>query len=76
MNIEKQLKELCKEVGDLQITEVSLEEKAVSMLFPYETSEITIDLEGDTDEEIIESFKENVNHRLDDMVNHLNDCKF
>ncbi|ASA22633.1 hypothetical protein [Paenibacillus donghaensis] len=76
MSIEEKLKELLKESGDIEITEINLQEECVYVLLPYETSAILIDLEGDTDEVIIESFKENVNHRLDDMVNHLNDCKF
>lgn len=48
---------------------------AVDVIFPYETSSYAVELEGKTDEEIIESFKENVNGRLSDMVNHLEDCK-
>lgn len=76
VNIEEKLRELLKESGDIEITEVNLKGAYVSVLLPYETSEVVIELEGDAEEDIIESFKENVNKRLDDMVNHLNDCKF
>lgn len=76
MTIEKELKKLCKENGDVELTGVNLAAKYATVRLPYETAEVTIDLEGDSEEEIMESFKENVNYRLDRMIDHLNDCKF
>ncbi|MGM1044771.1 MAG: hypothetical protein ACQEXX_01355 [Bacillota bacterium] len=74
MKIEKQIKELCKST-DIKVEEVNLSSNMVTVLLPYESASIAIDLEGDTPEEIIESFKENVNYRLERMIDHLNDCK-
>jgi hypothetical protein len=47
----------------------------VDVILPYESSTVEIELEGNTDDEIIESFIEGVNRRINDMINELNDCK-
>ncbi|MFF2532249.1 hypothetical protein ACFVS2_25400 [Brevibacillus sp. NPDC058079] len=73
MDLEKKLRQLCK--GDIQIESINLEEMNVNVLVPYESSAISVELEGENDKEIIESFKVEVNKRLDDMIDHLNDCK-
>lgn len=63
------------ENSEISIQDVDLIKKTVDVLLPYETASIVIELEGSTDDELIESFKVGVNHRLEDMINHLNDCK-
>ncbi|WP_188069028.1 hypothetical protein [Brevibacillus brevis] len=73
MGLEMQLKQLCK--GDIQIESINLEEMSVDVLLPYESASTSVELEGENDEEIIESFKSEVNKRLNDMIDHLNDCK-
>ncbi|RCX22892.1 hypothetical protein DFP94_101481 [Fontibacillus phaseoli] len=75
MSIENKLRGLCKENGEVEIESIDLTKMAVDVILPYESSSYAIELEGETDEEIIESFKEKVNGRLSDMVNHLEDCK-
>ncbi|MGK5511758.1 hypothetical protein [Brevibacillus formosus] len=73
MSLEKKLKQLCK--VEIQIESIDLEEMNVDVLLPYESSSVSIELEGDNDKEIMESFKLGVNKRLDEMIDHLNDCK-
>jgi hypothetical protein len=68
--IEK-IKSLCSK----EVKFVSSEENSVTMLFPYSTSEIDIEIEGNTVEEQVESFISEVNKTLEDMINHLEDCK-
>lgn len=48
----------------------------VTVLLPCENSSVVIDLEGDTPKEIVGSFKENDDYRINRMIDHLNDCKF
>lgn len=76
MSIEKKIKQLCKQNSDIQIEEIDLENREVSVIFPYETAVITVELEGDTEEMVVESFKVGVNKRLDDMRDYLEECKF
>lgn len=73
--MEDQLKQLCKDNGEIEIEFIDLSNKAVVVMLPYETSSVVINLEGDTDEGLVESFKRGVNQRLEDMCNHLNECK-
>lgn len=68
--LEKKLKELCQ--GDIEVVQVSGD--SVEILLPYESGSVDIEIEGKTIEDRIESFKEGVNHRLKDMINHLEDC--
>jgi hypothetical protein len=75
MNLEMKLKNVCKDNGDIQIENVNLEEMNVDVLLPYETASVSIDLEGDNNDEIVESLKTGINGRLDEMINQLNDCK-
>lgn len=63
------------ENSEITIDSVDIDSKTLSVLLPYETASIVIELEGSTDDEIIESFKEGVNGRLDEMIDHLNDVK-
>lgn len=76
MSIEERLKQLCKDNGEVEIEYVDMSKMAVDVLLPYETTSHVIELEGSTDDEVVESFKDGVNKRLDDMINHLEDCKF
>ncbi|ASA20924.1 hypothetical protein [Paenibacillus donghaensis] len=73
MSLEGKLNQLCK--GDIEIESIDLENMQVDVLFPYEIAAISIELEGKDDDEIIESFKSGVNSRLNNMIDHLNDCK-
>lgn len=75
MSLEKKLKQLCKDVGDIQIESIDLEGMNVYVLVPYETAATSIELEGSNDDEIIESFKEGVNGKLNEMIDHLDECK-
>jgi hypothetical protein len=72
MKFEKKLRELCK--SDIEVVKVTGD--SVEVLLPYDSSSVDIEIEGETDEERIESFKEGVNYRLEQMINHLKDCKF
>ena len=45
-----------------------------TVLLPYSTSELSIELDGNDIEEKIESFIINVNHTLQDMIDHLDEC--
>lgn len=64
------------EGSEISIDGVDIDNKILSVLLPYETAAVVIELEGSNDDEIIESFKAGVNHRLDSMIDHLNECKF
>ncbi|OMC79580.1 hypothetical protein BK125_04685 [Paenibacillus odorifer] len=75
MSIEEKLKQVCKENGEIQIENITMSLMLVDVVLPYDTSSVEIELEGNTDSEIIESFIEKVNGRIDDMINELNDCK-
>lgn len=75
MTIEERLKQICKENGEIQIENIYMSLMLVEVVLPYESSSIEIELEGSTDDEIIQSFIEGVNSRIDDMINELNDCK-
>lgn len=75
MIVEDKLKQLCKENGEVQIEHIDMSLMLVDVILPYESSTIEIELEGSTDDEIIHSFIEGVNSRINDMINELNDCK-
>ncbi|MNW32217.1 hypothetical protein D3C74_91570 [compost metagenome] len=76
MTIEEKLKKICKDNGEIQIENIDISLMLAEVVLPYEISSVEIELEGNTDDEIIESFIEKVNGRIDDMINLLNDCKF
>lgn len=63
------------EDSEIEIESFDIDKRTLNVLLPYESTAIVIELEGTNDDAIIESFKENVNHRLDQMIDHLNDCK-
>ncbi|MDF2649577.1 MAG: hypothetical protein K0Q73_5382, partial [Paenibacillus sp.] len=73
--VEDKLKKLCKENGEVQTENIDMSLMLVDVILPYESSSIEIELEGSTDDEIICSFIEGVNSRINDMINELNDCK-
>ncbi|MGO4181825.1 hypothetical protein AB4Z17_11635 [Paenibacillus sp. TAF43_2] len=75
MSIEKKLKKLCGTSTEVKIVKIEMSEKTVEVLVPYEVGSIEIELEGDNEGEMLESFVEGVNRQLERMVNHLNDCK-
>ncbi|RUT38711.1 hypothetical protein EJP82_26730 [Paenibacillus anaericanus] len=75
MTVEDKLKQLCKENGEIQIENIYMNLMLVDVVLPYEISSVEIELEGNTDDEIIQSFIEGVNGRINDMINELNDCK-
>lgn len=68
--IEK-IKSLC--TGEIKF--ICSEQNLVTVLLPYSTAEIGIEIDGDTDDEQIESFISGINQVLDDMIDHLGDCK-
>jgi hypothetical protein len=74
MKLETKLKKLSN--GDIEVVKVDPSLESVEVLLPYESSSVDIELEGETDIERIESFKIGVNRRLNEMINHLEDCKF
>lgn len=67
----KKIKYLC--TGEIKF--VSMAEKSVTVLLPYDNAEIEIEIEGVTEKDKIDSFIHGVNQKLDDMINHLEDCK-
>jgi hypothetical protein len=73
MKFETKLKKICN--GDINIIEVGISQNTVEVQLPYDSSAFIIDYEGESDEERIESFKDNINKQLDTMIDHLNDCK-
>jgi hypothetical protein len=75
MTVEDKLKQLCKENGDVQIENIDMSIMLVDVFLPYESSSVEIELEGSTDDEIIQSFIEGVNRRINDMIDELNNCK-
>lgn len=67
----KRIKELCG--GEVKF--VSAEENTVTMLFPYSNAEIELLIEGETEDELVDDFISKVNQHLDDMADHILDCK-
>lgn len=67
----KKIRTLC--TGD--ITFVLAGETTVTCLFPYSAHEIELEIDGDTESEQVESFVNAVNQELEDMMDHLGDCK-
>lgn len=64
------IKSLCNEE-----VKFSYKSNFITLLFPYSNAEIEIEIEGDNEEELIEDFIEKVNQQIDDMIDHLGDCK-
>ena len=67
----RKIKALCS--GDISF--VGADGDTVTCLLPYGNQEIPIEAEGDTEAEKLESFVSAVNQALDDMIDHLGDCK-
>lgn len=77
MNLEEKLRKLLENhYGDIEIVNVSEDETEVEVLLPYDNASYDIELDGDTDEEKIASFKFEINDRLEEMIGHLEHCKF
>ncbi|WP_339304455.1 hypothetical protein NST33_18235 [Paenibacillus sp. FSL L8-0435] len=75
MNIKQFLEDAIGESSEIDIEGISLEDKTVSVLFPYDSSCHLIKFEGTTKEEIADSFRDEINQHLQDMIDHLEDCK-
>ncbi|MFB5759031.1 hypothetical protein [Paenibacillus medicaginis] len=73
MSVKSELKKLLKQKSDIEVVEIN--DKEIVLHLPYETALVDISLEGDSDEERIELFKENLNSRLQNMIDHLEECK-
>lgn len=58
---------------DIEI--ISVEGNEVVHLLPYDNAERLLTLYGSTDEEKIACFIELINSSLNDMIDHLGDCK-
>lgn len=54
---------------------ISAEQNLITILLPYSDAEVEIEIEGSTIEERVDSFITGVNHELEQMINHLEDCK-
>lgn len=67
----KKIEALCP--GDISF--VGADGGTVTCLLPYSNQEIPIEVEGNTEVEQLESFVSAVNQALDDMIDHLGDCK-
>jgi hypothetical protein len=74
MKLDTKLKRLC-EKSEIEIVSIDTTKNIVDVLLPYESSAVAIEFYGDTDDEQIDSFKEELNRQLDRMIDHLNDCK-
>lgn len=68
-------KACCKTQGEIKVVNWNISETKISVLFPYSSSEFEFEIEGNSDEEKVESFVEQINHFLDSMIDHLEDCK-
>jgi len=58
-----------------EIKFIRVDKDSIVVLLPYNLSEIDIELEDSTVEEQIDSFIYGINHELENMINHLEDCK-
>jgi hypothetical protein len=67
----KQIKELC--VGELKIDEFN--DNTVYIFVPYDQAVKDVYIEGDTTEEQVNSFIIGINQVLEDMIDHIGDCK-
>jgi hypothetical protein len=72
--IKNKIVELCQGT-DIDVVKVDIKNMYISVRLPYDSNIITIDLEGETQEEVLESFVDGVNKELDEMINYLEDCK-
>lgn len=75
MSLEKKIKKVCGNSSEVSLVSLDLTEMTAEIMVPYEGSSTIVDLTGNSEKEILESFIEEVNLKLDSMINHLNDCK-
>lgn len=76
MGIDQKIIGLCEPYVSIRVLEVNLYTMTVSVILPYESNAVSIDISGETELEIIESFKVGVNDHLEEMRDHLEACKF
>lgn len=72
MTLKKDIEKMC---TDIDVEIISVLQDCVEINVPYEIGEVVIGLEGETNEEKIESFKLGVNEVLQRMIDHLERCK-
>jgi len=66
-----EIKDLC--TGEIKFC--SSDRDSITILVPCEQNELIVNIVGNTVEEQVESFISAVNQILDDMIDHLGDCK-
>ena len=67
----QQIKKLC--TGEIKFC--GYDKNVITILVPYSQDKLTVDIEGATVEDQIESFISEVNRILEDMIDHLGDVK-
>jgi hypothetical protein len=70
----RQIRQLCPPGSDFS-AEAYKESNFVTVIFPYDNAEFDIEVCGNTVNEQVQSFIVQVNSHLDDMINHLEECK-
>ena len=73
--IHKKALDKIKSLCNNEIEYILTEKDYVRILVPYDISAIEIQIEGIKVDEQVESFISGVNHKLNDMIDHLKDCK-
>jgi len=70
-NTISKIKSLCE--GDIKFCDS--ENNTITILVPYDIAKFGVEIEGETIKDQVNSFISGVNSILDDMINHLEDCK-
>ena len=70
-NLRNQIKELC--TGEIEF--ISAIGNTVNLRLPYNNAIFCCEIEGENDEELLESFMSETNLMLQNMIDHLEDCK-
>jgi uncharacterized protein (UPF0335 family) len=68
---QKQIRSLC--TGELKVEGFDVD--TVDVFVPYDQASVTVEVDGKTTDEQVESFIEGINRVLQDMIDHINDVK-
>jgi hypothetical protein len=67
----KKIESVCS--GEIEF--ISVNDNIVTVKIPYCKNEFDIEIDGELENEQLESFVYGINKQLEDMIDHLSDCK-
>lgn len=75
MSLKQALQQLCGNDSEIVIVKINTKTMTVDVLVPYGHDTVSIDIKGDNTDALAESFRVGLNHYLDQMIDHLEECK-